>query len=78
MVEQRTWDIVLDLILLSFNCSRSKWKLKSSMFDGNMSKFESQIGEFQSEGEFLFEHMCSFEELLNFFKTQKLLIHCEI
>ena len=26
MVEQRTWDIVLDLIVLSFNCSRPKWR----------------------------------------------------
>ena len=28
MVEQRTWDIVLDLIVLSFNCSRPKWRVK--------------------------------------------------
>jgi hypothetical protein len=29
MMEQRTWDIVLDLIVLSFNCSRPKWRLRS-------------------------------------------------
>jgi hypothetical protein len=32
------------------------------MGDGNMGKFESQIGFFQSGGEFLFERMCTFEE----------------
>ena len=36
MVEQRTWDIVLDLIDLSFNCSRPKWRLRSPMVEGNM------------------------------------------
>jgi hypothetical protein len=41
MVVQRTWDIVLDLIVLSFNCSRSKWRLRSPMVEGNMGKFES-------------------------------------
>ena len=41
MVEQRTWDIVLDLIILSFNCSRPKWRLRSPMVEGNMCKFES-------------------------------------
>jgi hypothetical protein len=46
MVEQRGWDMVLGLIVLSFNCSRSKWKLESPMVEGNMSKFESQTGEF--------------------------------
>ena len=29
MVEQRTQDIVLDLIVLSFNCSRPKWRLQA-------------------------------------------------
>ena len=29
IVEQRTWDIVLDLIILSFNFSRLKWRLRS-------------------------------------------------
>ena len=29
MVEQRTWDIVLDSIVLSFNCSRPKWRLQA-------------------------------------------------
>jgi hypothetical protein len=61
MVEQR--DIVLDLIVLSFGCWRLRRKLKSPMVKGNMSKFESQIGEFQFRGEFLIEHMCTFEEL---------------
>jgi hypothetical protein len=32
------------------------------MVEGNMGEFESQIGYFQSGGEFLFEHMCTFEE----------------
>jgi hypothetical protein len=41
MVEQRAWDIVLDLIVLSFNCSRPKWRLRSPMVEGNMGKFES-------------------------------------
>ena len=41
MVEQRTWDIVIDLIVLSFNCSRPKWRLRSLMVEGNMGKFES-------------------------------------
>ena len=40
IVEQRTWDIVLDLIVLSFNCSRPKWRLRSPMVEGNMGKFE--------------------------------------
>jgi hypothetical protein len=46
MVEQRTWDIVLDLIVLSLNYSRPKWKLRSLMVEGNMGKFESQISLF--------------------------------
>ena len=62
MVEQRTWDIVLDLIVLSFNYWRPKWRLTSPMVEGNMGKFESQIGLFQSGVEFLFERMCTFEE----------------
>ena len=33
------------------------------MVEGNMGKFESQI---DSGGEFLFEHMCTFEELQKF------------
>ena len=40
IVDQRTWDIVLDLIVLSFNCSRPKWRLRSPMVEGNMGKFE--------------------------------------
>jgi hypothetical protein len=36
MVEQTTWDIVLDLIVLSFNCSRPKWRLRSPIVEGNM------------------------------------------
>jgi hypothetical protein len=67
MVEQRAWDIVLDLIVLSFNCSWSKWKLKSPIVEGNMSKFESQIGELQSRGELFVESMCTFEELHQYF-----------
>ena len=31
------------------------------MVEGNMSKFESQIGILYSGGEFLFEHLCTFE-----------------
>jgi hypothetical protein len=46
MVEQRTWDIVLDWIILSFNYSRPKWGLKSPMVENNMGKFESQISLF--------------------------------
>jgi hypothetical protein len=46
MVEQRALDIVLDLIVLSFNCSRPKRRLRSSMVKGNMGKFENQIGLF--------------------------------
>ena len=34
IVEQRTWDIVLDLIVLSFNCSRPKWRLINPMVEG--------------------------------------------
>jgi hypothetical protein len=37
---------VLDLILLSFNCSRPKRRLRSPMVEGNMGKFGSQIGLF--------------------------------
>jgi hypothetical protein len=45
--EQRTWDIVLDLIVLSFNCLRPKWRLRSPIeVEGNMGKFESQISLF--------------------------------
>ena len=61
MVEQRTWDIVLDLIILSFNCSRPKWRQRSPMIEGNTGKFESQISLFYSGGEFFIEHMCTFE-----------------
>ena len=46
MIEQRTWDIVFDLIILSFNCSTPKWRLRSPMVEGNMGKFESQVDEF--------------------------------
>jgi hypothetical protein len=46
MVEQRTWDIVLDLIVLFFNCSRPKRRLRSPMVEGNIGKFESQISLF--------------------------------
>jgi hypothetical protein len=42
MVEKRTWDKVFDLIILSFNYSRPKWRLRSPMVEGNMGKFESQ------------------------------------
>jgi hypothetical protein len=28
-IDQRIWDIVLDLIVLSFNCSRLKWRLQA-------------------------------------------------
>jgi hypothetical protein len=41
-VEQRAWDIVLDLIVLLFNHSRPKWRLRRHMVEGNMGKFESQ------------------------------------
>jgi hypothetical protein len=61
MVEQRTWDIVLDLIILSSNCSRPKWRLRSPMVEGNTRKFESQISLFQFKGEFLIERTCTFE-----------------
>ena len=44
--EQRTWDIVVDLIVLSFNCSRPKWRLRSPMVEGNMGKFENHVGLF--------------------------------
>jgi hypothetical protein len=57
MVEQRARDIVLDLIVLSFKCSRPKRRLRSSMVKGNMGKFKV-ILEFR--GEFLFECMCTF------------------
>ena len=46
MVEQRIWDKLLDLIVLSFNCSRPKWGLRSPMVEGNMGKFESHISLF--------------------------------
>jgi hypothetical protein len=46
IVEQRTWDTVLDLIVLSFNYSRPKWRLKSSMVKYNMGKFKSKINLF--------------------------------
>ena len=62
MVEQRTWDIVLDFIVLSFNCSRPKWRLRSPMVEGNMGKFKSKISLFESGGEFFIERMCTFEE----------------
>ena len=60
MVEQRTWDIVLDLIILSFNYSRPKWRLRSPMVEGNMGKFESQISLFRRR--ILFECMCTLEK----------------
>jgi hypothetical protein len=43
MVEQRTWDIMLDLIVLSFNSSKPKWRLRSPMVEGNMGKFEVRL-----------------------------------
>ena len=61
MVEQRTWDIVLHLIILSFNFLRPKWRLRSPMVEAKMGKFESQISLFWSGGEFFIEHMCSLE-----------------
>jgi hypothetical protein len=44
------------------------------MVEGNMGKFEMQIGLFYSRGESLFERMCTFEELCQCFKILKLLI----
>jgi hypothetical protein len=41
------------------------------MVEGNMGKFESQISELQSGREFLFERMCTFEELLQCFQNSK-------
>ena len=58
---------MLDLIVVSFNCSRPKVKATSPMVEGNMGKFESQLG--LSGGEFLFERMCIFEELLQCFQN---------
>ena len=46
IVEQRAWDIALELTVLSFNCSRPKWRLRSPMVEDNMGKFESQISLF--------------------------------
>jgi hypothetical protein len=46
MVEQRTLDIVLDLVVLSFNCSRPKRRPRRPMVEGNLGKFESQISLF--------------------------------
>jgi hypothetical protein len=40
MVEQRAWDIVLDLTILSFNWTQVK--ATSSIVEDNMGKFESQ------------------------------------
>ena len=39
------------------------------MVEGNMGEFESQIDLFSFEGEFLFERMCTFEELLQCFQN---------
>jgi hypothetical protein len=39
------------------------------MVERNMSKFERWINELQSEEEFLFEHICTFEELYKIHKT---------
>jgi hypothetical protein len=61
MVEQKAWDIVLDLIVLSFNCSRLKWRLRSPMVEGNKGMFESQIILLWFGGEFLIERLCTFE-----------------
>jgi hypothetical protein len=43
---------IAHLIVLSFHCSRSSEKFKSSMVERNMSKFERWINELQSEEEF--------------------------
>ena len=39
------------------------------MVEGNMGKFKSQINLFQSRGEFLFERMCTFKELHQYFQN---------
>jgi hypothetical protein len=41
MVQQRAWDIVLDLTVLS-----TQVKAKSPLVEGNMGKFESQNSSF--------------------------------
>ena len=45
MVEQRTWDIVVDLIVV-FQLLKTQVKAKKPMVEGNMGKFESQISLF--------------------------------
>jgi hypothetical protein len=68
MVEQRTQDLVLDMIVLSFNCSRYKWKLKSPTIEGDMGKFESQINELQSRGDFLLNACVLLRSCINVFQ----------
>jgi hypothetical protein len=68
MVEQRACDIVLDLIVLSFNFSWSKWNLKSPMVEGNKSKFEFKSVNFNPEENSLLKACVLLRSCINVFK----------
>ena len=61
MVEQRTWDIVLDLIILSLNWSRPKWRLISPWLKVIWVSLKVRSVYSKFRGEFLIECMCTFE-----------------
>ena len=75
IVEQRTWDIVLDLIILSFNYSRPKWRLRSPMVEGNMGKFEVRSVYSNLEENSCLNACVLLRSCYNVFKISKLLIH---
>ena len=75
MVQQRTSDIVLDLIVLSFNCSRPKRRLRSPMVEDNMGKFEVRSVYSNLEENSCLNACVLLRSCYNVFKISKLLIH---
>ena len=69
MVEQKNLRHSSWLDCSVFQLLKTQVKVTSPMVKGNMGKFESQIDLFSFEGEFLFERMCTFEELLQCFQN---------
>jgi hypothetical protein len=59
-VDRRAWDIVLNLIILLFNCSRPKWRLQAPWLKVIWVSWKLKWF-ILTRGEFLFEHLCTCE-----------------
>ena len=76
MVEQRTWDIVLDLIVLSFNCSRPKWRLKAPWLKVIWVSLKVRSMNFNPEENSCLNACVLLRSCINVFKNPNFLIHC--